>query len=123
IRRVLEELMRATGVSLAQLARDKYRLRDALARRIDAIRTAQRRTAYQAALFDGAAGTIEVSPDVALVLGDPDRYAPNWYYEGAYRFRKHLLPNVGELGPDGEEHQCAVHIDQHAEVECWVRNL
>jgi type III restriction enzyme len=62
-------------------------------------------------------------PNVAIILGDPDRYAPNWIYEGSYEFRKHLFPFVGKLGSDGDEHRCAVHLDEQSEVECWMRNL
>jgi len=67
-------------------------------------------------------GNIEVSPEVCFGF-DQDRYAPNWYYEGAYRFRKHYFPLVGELKSEGEEFVCAVFLDQLDAVSVWVRNL
>jgi type III restriction enzyme len=50
-------------------------------------------------------------------------YAPNWLYEGTYQFRKHVNPRIGERKSDGEEHECAVHLDENPQVECWLRNL
>lgn len=123
IHKVLEDLIGRTGVTLGQLARDKYRLRKALANSIEAHRAAQRGKAFQAALFDGAAGGVEVTSEVTRTLGDSDRYAPNYFYEGAYQFRHHLFPLIGELGSEGDEHRCAVHLDEHPQVECWIRNL
>lgn len=112
-----------SGVTLDRLARDKYRIRKLLEARIDEQRREQRKRAFQAELFGGTAGRIEVVPEVALVLDDENRYAPNWIYEGAYRFRHHLFAKVGELAPDGAEFECAAFLDEHAAVECWVRNL
>lgn len=47
--------------------------------------------AYQQALF-GTGAAIAVVPELALAMGDPIRYSPNFLCEGAYRFRKHLFP-------------------------------
>ena len=54
---------------------------------------------------------------------DPRQYPANWYYEGSYRFRKHYYPQVGELKSEGEEFECAQHIDSLNGIGCWVRNL
>ena len=122
IHKAIEALIARTGGSVEQMAREKYRLRKALERKIAAYRATQYREAYQQALFgDGAA--IEVVPDVALAMGDPTRYAPNSLYEGAYRFRKHLFPLVGEMKDTGEEQVCAIFLDQHELVVTWVRNI
>jgi type III restriction enzyme len=118
----LTALMERTGATVDQLAREKYRLRKALETKIAAHRGTQRGRAYQQALFEGGVA-VEVVPEVALVMGDPTRYAPNWLYEGAYRFRKHLFPLVGELPDGGEEHDCAVFLDEHEMVTRWVRNI
>lgn len=118
----LTSMVQRAGATIAQLAREKYRLRKALETKIAAYRAAQRGRAFQHALFGGGAA-IEVVPDLALLMGDPSRYAPNWLYEGAYRFRKHLFPLVGELPDSGEEHECAVFLDEHPMVACWARNI
>jgi type III restriction enzyme len=54
---------------------------------------------------------------------DADRYAPSWYYDGHYRFKRHYVRPIGELKSAGEEYECAVRFDQLDEVECWMRNL
>ena len=117
-------LVERTGASLDQLARVKYRLRKALEAKIGAYRAAQHAQAYQELLF-GRGAAIEVVPDVSVVMGDANRYAPNWLYEGGYRFRKHLFPPpmIGELKESGEEHDCAIFLDQHEMVSAWVRNI
>jgi type III restriction enzyme len=123
IHRVLESLIESRGLDVTQLAHDKYRLRRAIEARIEQYRSSQHREAYQELLFGAGADRVVVSPDLTVTLGDRGIYAPNWLYEGAYTFRKHVHPLVGELKSDGEEHDCAVHLDEHPRVECWLRNL
>jgi type III restriction enzyme len=123
ISHALTALTERAGVTLDQLARDKYRLRKALETKIAGHRSAQRREAFQHALFEGAAGVVEVNRELALVFDDATRYAPNWLYEGPFRFRKHVFHLVGELPESGEEHDCAVWLDQHELVARWVRNI
>ena len=73
-------------------------------------------------LYGSEPADMVVDPDIALTF-DEDRYAPNWFYEGGYRFRKHLFRVVGELKSEGEEFECAIFLDQMDEVQAWVRNL
>lgn len=122
IHKAVEALVARTGASLDQVAREKYRLRKALESKMAAYRATQHGAAYQQALF-GTGAAIEVVSEISLVMGDPTRYAPNSLYEGAYRFRKHLFPLVGELKDTGEEHDCAIFLDQHELVVTWVRNI
>lgn len=122
IHRSLTHLIESRGIRLEQLARLKFRLRNALEEKIDKHRQAQRRQGYQAALFGPTAMQAEVDP-MNFVTLDEDRYAPNWYYEGAYRFQKPAFKEIGELKSEGEEFDCAVIIDSMPEVKRWVRNL
>lgn len=122
VHRAIEALLARAGASVDQLAREKFRLRKALELKIERHRTAQHVRAFQQSLFgDGAA--VEVVPEVSLSMGDPSRYSPNWLYEGAYRFRKHLYPQVGELKDTGEEQACAIFLDEHPLVAAWGRNI
>ncbi len=123
IHSALSALIERTGVSVDQLAREKFRLRKAIEVKVAAHRASQRRTAYQHALFEGGAGAVVVEPELALRFDDASRYAPNWLYEGPFRFQKHLFPLVGELPESGEEHDCAAYLDQHPLVARWVRNI
>ena len=120
--RVLTGLMDSRGLTIEQLATQKFRLRPAIAQKIDGYRAEQAKRAFNRTLFDTGARNVEVSPEICFDFNE-DRYAPNWYYEGAYRFQKHYFPLIGELKSEGEEFDCAVFLDQLDAVKCWVRNL
>lgn len=122
IDRVLTGLLESRGLTIEQLAAQKFRLRTALAEKIDQHRRAAAVQAFQRVLFSAEGEPIEVGPEVCFDFAE-DRYSPNWYYEGAYQFRKHFFPLVGELRGEGEEYDCAVFLDQLDAVRYWVRNL
>lgn len=122
IHRLLTSLMESRGLTIEQLARQKFRMRNAVESKINIHRQTQRRKAYNLLLFESGRGSIEVSPELCFGYS-ADRYAPNWYCEGSYRFRKHYFSTVGELKADGEEYECAVSLDQLPAVKYWVRNL
>ena len=109
---------------MEQLAGQKFRLRTAVAEKIDQHRRTAAVQAFQRVLFSADAAEIEVSPEVCFEFTE-DRYSPKNYYEGAYKFRKHffLPPRIGELKSEGEEFDCAVFLDQLDAVKCWVRNV
>lgn len=115
-------LLARTNASLPQIAREKFRLREALERKIVGYRSARRRVEFQRVLFGKDAG-VEVRPELVLQIGDASRYSPNWLYEGSYSFRKHIYPQIGELKSSGEEYDCAIHIDEHEMVKRWARNI
>jgi type III restriction enzyme len=122
IHRILTGLLESRSLTIDQVAGQKFRLRTAIASKIDHHRRVAAVQAYQRALFSADAEEIEVSPEVCFDYSE-DRYSPNWYYDGAYKFRKHFFPLVGELKGDGEEYECAVFLDQLDAVKYWVRNL
>ncbi|MCP2013411.1 type III restriction enzyme [Deinococcus sp. HSC-46F16] len=117
--RAVEELLADRRVDVNTLAREKYRLREALARRIEGHRQAAKHRGFEALL--GAELVVDDTPDFAFRFG-PD-YPFTWAYEGTYRFQKHYYPVVGELKSEGEEYGCATFIDTLPEVKYWVRNL
>lgn len=121
IHNVLTGLTENRGLSIEELARRKFRLRQAIEAKIRDYRDAQSKKTYKRMLFDGA-GAIEVNPELCFAY-EENRYGPNWYYEGSYRFMRHYFSRVGELKPEGEEFECAVFLDQMPEVKYWVRNL
>lgn len=122
IDRVIRSLTENRGLTVDQLARQKFRLRDAIAARIDEYRKAQHRKSYQSLLFGADAAKLEVSRTFSFEF-EEGRYAPNWFYEGAYHFRKHYFPMVGELKSEGEEYECALFLDTRPAVRYWVRNI
>lgn len=122
IKRIAENLLEQRSLKIEQLARHKFRLRNAIAAKIDEHRKDRAKDAFQRVLFNNEAGEIEVKPEICFSYSE-DRYNPNWYYEGACRLKKHYFPLIGELKSEGEELECAIFISQIDEVEYWVRNL
>jgi type III restriction enzyme len=122
IHRVLTALIETRGLAIGQLARIKYRLKNAVERAIDRHRQAAARQAYQRCLFGPQAAALEVDPRFVLAMS-ADQYSPRWAYEGSLQLRKHLFSVVGELSGDGEEFECAAFLDSLSEVKDWVRNI
>ncbi len=118
--RVLEALVNNRGINLEQLAGRKFRLRDAIAERIEDYRKKKSAEAFQRVLFQMPAREIEVGPEIVLEISKAN-YAPSNYYQGQYRFKKHLFPLVGDM--NDEEAECGFFLDQMEEVKLWVRNL
>jgi type III restriction enzyme len=125
VHHVVTGLMENRGLALAQLAKEKFRLRQAIEAKIAQHRQAAAAKTYQALLFGPEATAVEVHPEDPTVCFsyDDDTYCPNWYYEGSYRFQRHYFRHVGELRSEGEEFECAQVIDQLPQVRYWVRNL
>ncbi len=123
IHKVVATLMDERGVTVDQLARQRFRLRGAIARKIDQYRREQAKKAYDGLLFkDGGSPDVVASAELAVKLSEAE-YAPSWYYEGPYAWKKSYFPKVGELKSEGEELECAVCLDGIEEVKYWVRNI
>jgi type III restriction enzyme len=119
---LVHHLLEERSISLDRLVLDKYRLRDAVAQKIDQHRKAVHRTAYQFYLLPECETPLVVHPERCFSF-PPNAYPYNTLYKGAYRFQKHYYPQVGDLEERGEEFNCAVFLDGLAEVKVWVRNL
>jgi type III restriction enzyme len=120
--RLVQGLIEARGLSVDQLALDKFRLKEAAKKKINAHRDQALDSSYQALLLPEAATPLSVTPEVAFTFGDPQHYVYNRAYEGAYQFKKHFYPQVGDLKSQGEEFECAQFLDSLEEVKYWVRN-
>jgi len=120
IHKIVTSLMESRGVSLEQLARDKFRLAKAIDFKMEAERRARAAQGYQQMLLAPDEAELEVSPELCLTY-DEDHYAPSAYYEGPLQFAKHVFASIGDM--NSEEAQCAARIDAMEEVEAWVRNL
>lgn len=116
----IEGLMRDRHWSIDHMAAEKFRLAEAIEARIGQYRNSKRKASYERFLFARDA-QVRTSPERPLTI-DPAYYSPNWFYEGGYRFKKHI-GRVGELKSDGEEFECAVYIDSHSKVKRWMRNI
>jgi type III restriction enzyme len=115
-------LLEERDIPLDRLVLDKYRLRDAVAQKIDLHRKEAHKQTYQSYLQPECETPLVVHPERCFAF-PPDAYPYNTLYKGAYRFQKHYYPQVGDLEERGEEFNCAVFLDGLPEVKYWVRNL
>jgi type III restriction enzyme len=122
INKVITGLIESRGVSVDQLASDRYRLCRAITSLIGRHRQNMKNHGYEAMLFGPGAVHLKTSPSIAHII-TPERYAPYWYYEGGYQFNKHAVKEIGQLKDEGEEFECARFIDNMPEVARWIRNL
>jgi len=120
--RAVQTLMDHRGIPLSRLVHDKFRLRDALTKKIDAYRRDAHRRAFQTLLLPGCETPIVVTPEICFTF-NPKQYPFSRRYQGKYQFRKHFYDDIGDWAIEGEEFECAQFIDQLEEVETWVRNL
>lgn len=114
--RMVGNLIEERGLSLPDLVRFRFRLRDAAEAKIKEHRTTARR-AGQERLLEGP--EVVVSPELCFSF-PPDQYPCRAAFEGG-GFRHHYYPQVGAM--DGEEAACARVIDSLDEVRHWVRNV
>jgi len=82
---------------------------------------------YSDRLLDGSALAVD---DAWAVDFRTSIYEPGWLYEGEFKFKKHYFGSrPGELteataaGALTEEFRCAQFLDDHAEIEFWMRNI
>jgi type III restriction enzyme len=118
---LVNNLIEKRNISLETLVREKYRLLDAVIRKINEVRGSAHEQAFKS--FFDATSQVEVTPDLVFSF-DPQEYpAPvGSLYRGQHNFKKHYYPEVGKFDSN-EEKQCAEFIDTLDEVEYWVRNI
>lgn len=118
---LVNNLIEKRNIPLDTLVREKYRLRDAVIRKIDEYRKSAHEQAFKS--FFDAKSKVEVTPDLVFSF-DPLEYpAPvGSLYRGQHNFKKHYYPEVGKFDSN-EEKQCAEFIDSMDEVEYWARNI
>jgi len=122
IHRAVTGLMESRGMTIEQLARRKFGLRDAIVAKIDKYRQSEACKGYNQLLFGEGSGELEVSKNLNFYF-EENRYSQNWNYQPGFRFSKHYFQQVGELKPQGEEFECARFLDAHPSVWYWVRNI
>jgi len=121
---MIGDLVDHKKIPLAQIVRKKFQLRKIAEAKIKAYQHEVRTRAHQQLLFGDRGGHVVVTPDRCFSY-NPDQYPARWWCPDSASFNKHYYPKVGELdrAQNEEEFLCALHIDQMAEVEFWVRNL
>ncbi len=120
IRNALNKLIEG-GNDLDTLARNKYDLRKVMGGFISELRS-NRETDNFTALFAAHADQFATSAELSMIF-DEQSYAFNQPYAGATKFNKHYTQLIGDLKPEGEEFDCAVHLDRMNAVKYWIRNV
>ena len=118
--KVVGDLRRKRGLTLEQLVANRFRLRDAVAARIQHLRKQAAVQAYQRMLLPECDTPLETSPELCFQFPLRQYPAPS-IYDGPIRFNKHYYELPAAM--NGEEAECAAFIDSLPEVEFWVRNL
>ena len=118
---LVNNLIEKRKISLDNLVREKYRLRDAVINKVSEYRNSAHEQAFKS--FFDVKSKVEVTPELVFSF-DPLEYpAPvGSLYRGQHDFKKHYYPEVGKFDSN-EEKQCAEFIDTLDEVDCWVRNI
>lgn len=119
IQKVIKHLVNERKMELATLIRYKYRLKNALSKKIDKCRLDAKNQCYQLMLDEEE---FRVDEKISFVY-DPYDYPYNQLYKPGYNFKKHYYKEIGDMKSKGEEYICAQYIDNLEEVEFWVRNL
>lgn len=114
-------LMEERGFTIEDLTYSKFRLRSALETKIrDAKRQAMRQI-YQTLLIRPEHFASDGHCEMIFEQG---RYAYDRLYCGFTELPKHFFPDIGNLGAEGEEFDCAVFLATELEgVKYWVRNV
>ncbi|NLF58745.1 MAG: hypothetical protein GX580_14015 [Candidatus Hydrogenedens sp.] len=121
----IDHLITERGIPLGELVAEKYRLRDAIERKMDEHRQSVRREAFQMLLLDDSALTVAPNDPMALFsyVQSPFSYGTSTPYMGHHNFTKHYYPRVFNLDSKGQEFECACFLDSFEGVDYWVRNI
>ena len=123
----ISSLLTNEGMDLARVNRQKFLLRNLIARQVEELRKRAIQKECQSFLFgEGKEKRVRVGAEYEFEF-HPDAYAPDRLYDpsgkyGAYGFQKHYYPRMGDYDSK-EEFACACWLDRQAKVKFWVRNL
>ncbi len=107
---------------LPELVRYRYYIKTVIENAIAKLRQKEYKKGYQSILDGIGEQQLKVSDEYAFDF-NRQLYKTRWNCENIVSFGKHFFPEVGELKDEGEEWECAKHINDMEEVEMWVRNL
>ncbi|MEK6645035.1 MAG: DEAD/DEAH box helicase family protein [Planctomycetota bacterium] len=120
VKAIVDHLLQSRRIPLAELVTARFRIRDAILRKIDTFRAQAGRSSYQQWLLRDARIPLETTPEICFEY-PRDEYPAHRLYNGRYTFPKHYYVQPAEM--NDEEARCALIIDGMEEVLCWVRNL
>ncbi|MDD3437384.1 MAG: DEAD/DEAH box helicase family protein [Candidatus Gastranaerophilales bacterium] len=120
---LVDELIENRSLHIEHLVFMRFKLKDAVKRKILKLYQEAKKKGYEELLFTQP-GVVkeEIS---RFKLGEdfvfPSLYPANTYYNGSFKFSKHFHDNIADM--NNEEAECAFNIDANPNVEFWIRNL
>ncbi len=120
---VVSHLINERGISLATLAKARFKLAQDIEARVSDLKDKAAKTQFRQLVLEQ---TWDIEPDWSRPLVfEPNRYPvpAGSRYDGRYQFSKHFYPVLADLKDGGEEFLCAQLLDNHPQVKRWVRNL
>lgn len=118
---VITKLISDRDFTLDELVYGKFRLREALEKKIDEAKQTAKKKEFQALLLNHEDFITDTRAHAIFELG---RYAFDYAYSGFTELPKHFYPQIGNLKADGEEFECALFLATQLEgVKFWVRNV
>ncbi len=116
-------LIETRGLTLEELNYAKFRLRAALEGKVKAAKRAAMGKVYGSLFADESQFAADRGGECELVF-QQGRYAYDRIYQGFTDLPKHFFPQIGNLGAEGEEFECAVFLATQLEgVKYWIRNV
>lgn len=121
LNRVLNSLLSERNISLAIAVRKRHDLANVLFHRVIAHGRKQVRRAAEMLFSEVGERRLETSAEMAFEIAEQDYCAYRQYTNGPFSFKKHAFDMIGDMGE--EESECAKKIDDHPNVNRWLRNL
>jgi type III restriction enzyme len=118
VRRAVTHLTQQRRISLPTIVRRRHRLADVLRTKIADHGRLQTRRATDW-LIENRPEAIKTSDEHAITIEEDD-YAPSRPCDRRHIFKHHAFDQIFEM--NGEEVECATHIDGHPNVARWIRN-
>ena len=119
VRQLLENLCIDRQISLNDLIRTKFILKDAIKIKIADCKKESEQEGMQTVLFKAPYEHVKTDFTYSIDFTGK-KYEPATPYRGT-AFNKHYFPSVGDMNK--EEIECARALDINPEVEFWVRNI
>jgi type III restriction enzyme len=114
-------LVEKREISIEELNYAKFRLRAALEAKIKKAKQQAMKQVHAALLAEPDRFTADGRCELIFEQG---RYAYDWTYQGFIDLPKHFFPQIGNLGNNKEELDCAIFLATQLEgVKYWVRNV
>jgi type III restriction enzyme len=118
----IERLLENHRWALPDLWREKYRLREAVRKKMEFYCAQEQNQLFQDFLFSTKEYELVVTPERCFTF-DPENYPYPVNSLFQHKFKKHYYKVIGDLRSEGEEFECARLLDNHEKIKHWVRNL